>query len=444
MRIITFCAVSSLMASLALFGCGGEGDADAEEKLVLISPHNQSIQEEFERAFKDYYREQTGRGVALEWRDVGGGGSKILNYLRNAYSRADSVGIDIVWGGGDYYFEKMAEEDILQPLEIPAEAKEQIPPTFGGLRMYDPQNRWVGAAMGGFGMLYNKTLLERLGIEPPSKWDHLADKRFHGLIALADPTKSSSAATAYEMIVQSAPDWPSGWAKLISVLGNAKQFYDGASAAADAVISEAPVATCIDFYGTMRQAKYPDDLVYVSPKGQTAFNADPIAILKNAPHPETAQTIVDFVLSVEGQALWAVRPGEEGGPGDEALGRQPIREDVYETYAGKLSPWVINPYAAGNEMDLDVAMRNIRFGVLRSLVQAAAVDNTDALQTAKKTVIDSGFDAAQVALFTELPPNVRTREQIADLAEPMKDKAKKEQLLRGWRAFFADQFAKLK
>jgi ABC-type glycerol-3-phosphate transport system substrate-binding protein len=248
---------------------------------------------------------------------------------------------------------------------------------------------------------------------------------------------------AYEMIVQSADDWPSGWAKLLSILSNGKQFYDGASSAADAVIAEAPVATCIDFYGAMRVARYPDDLVYVSPAGQTAFNPDPIGILKNPPHPELAQRFVDFVLSPRGQALWAVRPGEPDGPVQYDLMRQPIRRDVYTVYAKDLSPWISDPYQAGQEMHLDVAMQKIRFGVLCKLVRAAAIDNAKGIKKAKAKLIETHFEPGRLAEFVALPENLRTTEQIRQASEGLSEATTAELLSTGWQRFFRDKYERV-
>ena len=305
-----------------------------EVKLVLISPHNTDIEREYEDAFSLHHAREHGQRVNIEWRDVGGGASAILHHLRNVYENSERSGIDIVWGGGDYNFGRMAEEGILQPMRLAADVTDNIPGTFGGLRMCDEARLWCGSAVSGFGIFYNKQLLQRLKLPEPSRWEDLGAPHFFDLVGLADPTQSGSAAASYEMIVQSGDTWQAGWAKLLSILGNAKKFYAGAGDAAEALPSgEAVVTTCIDFYGTNRMAKYPETLVYLSPKGQTSFNPDPIAILKNPPHPELAQRMVDFVLSEEGQALWALPVGHPKGPRLTALGRQPIRIDVYDSFS---------------------------------------------------------------------------------------------------------------
>lgn len=433
--------VSGVLAGAVLAGCGRkQGPAD---RLVVISPHNRNIEQEFGEAFKQWYKGATSRDLAIEWRDVGGGSSTILEYLRNVYRRAETSKIDVVFGGGEDNFMKMAAEGILQPMKLPEEVTAQIPATFGGQEMYDPGGCWCGAAVSGFGFLYNATLLKRLKLEPPRQWEDLADGRFHDLVALADPMQSGSAAAAYEMIVQSGKDWPGGWAKLLGILGNAKKFYNGASQAADAVVSEAPVATCIDFYGVVRATKYPDELVYVSPRGQTAFSPDPIGILKNPPSGAIAGMFVEFVLSKRGQGLWGLKVGAPDGPVKHALFRQPIRRDVYEAYAGHFLPGVVNPYEAGNEMKLDVEMRKVRFGVLRNLVRAAAIDCADGLKKAKKKLIETRSDPARLAAFEALPPDVATREQIAEVAAKLKDSTLRDRIVTGWQRFFRGKYAEV-
>ena len=147
-------------------------------RLIAISPHNSNIKNEFEWAFSLYHAERFGSNVDIEWRDVGGGSGTILHYLRNVYTRSESSGIDIVWGGGDYNFRKLADEGMLMPLELGEETLANIPDVFGGLSMLDAEQLWCGAAVSGFGFLYNSVILDRLGIEPPRQWDDLAQSRF--------------------------------------------------------------------------------------------------------------------------------------------------------------------------------------------------------------------------------------------------------------------------
>jgi len=42
------------------------------DRLVIITPHTESIRYEFDRAFRTYYHEQTGRELVIDWRSPGG------------------------------------------------------------------------------------------------------------------------------------------------------------------------------------------------------------------------------------------------------------------------------------------------------------------------------------------------------------------------------------
>lgn len=465
MKSTRFISIVMLCIVSALFGCSERTETAAnsremeldkilrqkygksfaelpETKLIAISPHNTDIENEYESAFSRFHAREYGQRVTIEWRDVGGGASAILHHLRNVYKNSDQSGIDIVWGGGDYNFTKMADEGILQEMTLAADVIENIPPSFGGLVMCDEQKRWCGSAVSGFGIFYNKQLLERIGLPEPTQWEDLGAPEFYNLVGLADPMQSGSAAASYEMIVQSEDTWPIGWAKLLSILGNAKKFYAGAGDAAEALPSgEVVVTTCIDFYGTNRMAKYPDILIYFSPKGQTAFNPDPIAILKNPPNPLLAQRMIDFVLSQDGQALWALPVGHPKGPVRVALGRQPIRKDVYEKYADQLLPMIVNPYAVGQTMTIDTELWSISYGLLRHLVWAAAVRNLDQLKVAKQKLIDTGFEVDRLERFNRLPDNVATREAVRETDKLLTDKKQADIIVTDWITFFREKYA---
>jgi spermidine/putrescine-binding protein len=297
--------------------------------------------------------------------------------------------------------------------------------------------------LSGFGILYNKGMLARCRIAPPRDWRDLGDARFAGLLELADPSQSGSAAVAYRMVVISAPTWPEGWARLMPILGNAKKLADSAGSAANApALGEALAATCIDFYGTARVLEAPDQLEYFTPPGQTVFTPDPIAVLKGAPHPELAQRFVQFVMSPQGQALWALPAGSPGGPVRRSLGRQPIRRDVYQLHAGRMLPYIVDPYGQGQPLVLSPEKQAVNYYVLRELVTAAAVANQQSLAKARLAVARSN-DPELLKEFVSLPDNVATLEGMNAVAKDLKDKSRLDQLRRQWRDFFAEKYDRL-
>ena len=413
------------------------------DTLVAISPHNENIRNEYQWAFSLHHAVQYGRRVDIEWRSVGGGTNTIVTYLRSVYGAGDgNSGIDILWGGGDFAFTSLAKQGILQPLTLPGDVLQNVPAALGAVRMYDANLYWVGSAVSAFGYVYNATMLSRCRIAPPDgTWDDLGDRRFADLVSVADPTQSGSAAAAYQMIARSGETWPDGWGKLLRILANAKRFTDSAGTSASAPsLGEALVATCIDFYGALRVEEAPGQIVYVSPRGQTAFSPDPIGILKNPPHAELAQRFVDFVMSAPGQALWGLRVGLPDGPARSALGRQPIRKDVYETYKGQFLDSIVNPYQAGQSMSLEGFRGKIDYDVLKYLVGAAAVDNVADLRAARDALAKAGSPPDLLAEFRRLPANVDTVEKMGAIAKDLKDETKRDEIVSGWQTFFRDKY----
>ena len=87
----------------------------ADDNLVLVSPHWEGIQREFEAAFKSYYLRETGRTVELEWMDAGGT-SEVLRFIRSEFkAKPSGIGIDIFFGGGLDPYLALKQEDLLEP-----------------------------------------------------------------------------------------------------------------------------------------------------------------------------------------------------------------------------------------------------------------------------------------------------------------------------------------
>ena len=60
------------------------GDSGTADRLVIISAHNKGIRDEYERAFKKYYREHFGKEIVLDFRSPGGT-RDIVRYIADRY-----------------------------------------------------------------------------------------------------------------------------------------------------------------------------------------------------------------------------------------------------------------------------------------------------------------------------------------------------------------------
>lgn len=236
----------------------------AQDTVVVITPHTESIRQEFGRGFREWYEERTGRSVYVDFRIIGGTSeitkfldSEFTNSFRNHWvdelgrewtlavqeafnnprielddspeddtpveaarrawlaSEAGS-GIDVFFGGGTYDFAGQADRGALvdagllekhpgwfQETAEPGELPDGIPRSMAGEVYYNPDGLWYGAVLSSYGIIYNRDALATLGIEnEPRQWADLADPRYFGQIAVCDPTKSGSMTQAFEMIIQ--------------------------------------------------------------------------------------------------------------------------------------------------------------------------------------------------------------------------------------------------
>jgi iron(III) transport system substrate-binding protein len=487
--IIVFTLLATLVLPFALRP-DREAAGKADETLVIITPHNEAIRHEFGIAFAKWYRERTGKTVALDWRLIGGT-TEIAKYLEGEYTAgfrnlwvnklgkrwsnevltgfsngalpADapaeakearaaflasevSCGIDLFYGGGSYDFIRQAQAGRLVDsgvLEKHPEwfADEVIPREFAGEVYWDKDGLWVGAVLSSFGIIANKDSLARLGVEtPPRAWTDLADPRYAGEVALADPTKSGSIAKAFENVVQQqmqrvvnermatarfeseearkaaearavAEGWTEGIRLLQKIGANARYFTDSAQKVPiDVAAGDCAVGMGIDFFGRQQQEAVRrrganDRLTYVSPAGGAVASVDPVGILRGAPNKAAAVAFIEYSLTMEGQKLWNLKPGVEGGPEYFALRRLPVRKDFYEIegiaevrsdpgelpYAEQADRLIYRPEWTGR-----------LFRELAFTVRVMCLDTQPELKRAWRALIDAGMPAEALAVFEDV------------------------------------------
>ena len=251
--------------------------------------------------------------------------------------------IDLIFGGGAYDDDIATRQGLLvppwEPDRIPAglvateSGEELIPKGLSGDTWRT--ETYYGTTVSTFGICYNRDRVRAQGIDrEPSQWEDLADPRWIGTLGLADPTKSGSIAKAFETIVQvecrkaveaagfgaradeyeakiAAAGLPpgqvpegvpveyqqvveTGWAaglRLIQRIGaNARYFTDsGSKVPLDVGMGNAAAGLCIDFYGRFEAqvsngGRTNGAMAYVTPRGGSGVSADPIALLRGAPH----------------------------------------------------------------------------------------------------------------------------------------------------------------
>ena len=407
------------------------------EHLIILTPHNVQTRENFGDAFFRYYALEHGKRILIWWQSTRGSNA-ILEYIPTEPSKESSIKADVIFGGGQYVFEKLAEAGRLAPLELPEEVLAEIPSRINSLDIIDPQRRWCCNVLSSFGFLYNKQKIEEINLTTLTTWNDLASPLLFDNIILADPSVSGSTMMAFEMVLQSGPDWPSGWESLLSILSNTRSFVSNSDDAANAPLFDQAAATiCIDFFGISRAVLQPNKLVFVSPKGETVFTPDPIAILKNAPNPEAAKAFVSFLLSINGQKLWGLDKTADDSPSLSALYRSPVRKDFYTEFSNELPQWTLNPYESGSHMDFDPELRSVRYPVLIELIKAAVIDNFEPMKVARKKMIEQKVDFASMQW---LPENVDTLEEIRGLSVRFKDLQEKELITAAWHDFYKQKY----
>jgi iron(III) transport system substrate-binding protein len=448
--------VALVLAPVVVRPRGEAAAVAAGEKLVVITPHNEQVRYEIERAFSRWHKAKFERGVGIDWRVIGGT-SDIERQLMSEYGRAaekgaidEGVGYDVVFGGGDFFFDNTLKPgvgrkvSVLQKIDLGADfLRETFPePTLAGKKLYDTDGTWYGVVVSTFGIVHNPQVLALIGAGEPRTWSDLAAPKMAGWVALADPSHSGSVRTTYESILQ----WygfERGWATVRRIGANARYFASSApKVPLDVSFGEAAAGMCIDSFGRFQAGVVGGErCVFVVPADAAVFTADPVAVLRGSPHRETAIAFVKFLLSLEGQAVWAYRRGEAMGPEKYELRRSPIRREMYRPESAAKMVDAQNPFELARPLPPNTPGY---FAVIPTVLRAMAIDQHAELSAAWRTIRlerDPAKRAEMEAVFDELP---FTPAELADAPKRWRtDPDAQESDRRRWTEFFAERYRRV-
>ena len=491
--------------------------AQYDRRIVIVTPHHERIRDEFGRGFARHWQAKTGEKIFVDWR-VPGGTSEIAMMLKSEFTAAFQqhwtrtlgkvwtaevaqsclnakaavtdparvaflksnvgIGIDVFFGGGGFDFQIQADSGTLVSqsksgtgLGAIRQRHEDwfteaiIPEKTSGEPFRDSQDRWCGTCLSSFGIVFNRDVLRRLGIEKdPTQWRDLADPRLRGMVALADPGRSSSVTKAFEMLIQQAMQqsiakltrepgvlkpgeieaagirlgWVEGL-KLIQCISANSRYYSDTSTKIplDVMRGDAAAGMCIDFYGRsteemVRRKDGSSRVGFIMPVGGTSISVDPIAMLRGAPEPELATGFMEYVLSDEGQRLWGFRVGVLGGPEKGALRRLPVRRDFYKPeLTALMSDGSEMPYEKAKAFTYHPEWTGPAFSAIRFLIRVLCVDTHKEQRYAWQRLIETDFPPLAGKVFHDLQ-SVRYETTLGKISKVIRsrDKIAETQLAR--------------
>lgn len=413
-----------------------------------------------------------------------------------------STGLDLFFGGGVYDHNRAGREG-LTVAPWPGGIPDRLVKTESG-EVLIPEEKsgeiwraptFLGTALSTFGIVANLDRQQDLGVEnPPMRWADLTNINYFKELGVSDPTKSGSIAKAFEMMIhqsmietvraagfdkddvlqleknpEQAPEeytqalhqgWENGLNLVRRIGANARYFTDSASKVPiDVSMGNAGVGLAIDFYGryqaeTSRNPDGSQRMTYQTPIGGSSVSADPISLLRGAPHRDLAVKFIEYVVSEEGQKLWNYQPGTPGGPEKFALRRLPIRRDFYPSelpefqaryedhaphYSDPLGDPTVNPYQLAEDFQYTFRWTGRHFSIQRNLIRAMCLDASEELRAAWQAIENAGGPEAvpdAMKAFEALPPGLSWETALGEEF----GSANSMEFMREWVIFFREQY----
>jgi iron(III) transport system substrate-binding protein len=298
--MIRICKPIATALAALLVTAGPASAQTIESELILITPVAKTLTDPLLADFVAYAKERW--NVNVKASALAAGTPVAYGQIVEWKGRPQA---DIFWGGESALFDKLNEQKLLAPLNLPKAVVDAIPASIGkpkAIPLKDPKGLWIGTVLEPYGLVYHPRLYQRLGLEAPKDWDDLLNPKLKGNVAQCAPTRSSSSHATYEVILQRDGD-DKGWAWLQRLAGNTGIF-TARSRDVPSVVAKGEFAAgfAVPSYMAFEDRLAGYDIKFVAPK--TAWiTPEPIAILAGAKNPNTARAFIEYVLSERGQRV---------------------------------------------------------------------------------------------------------------------------------------------
>ncbi|WP_434359441.1 extracellular solute-binding protein [Parasalinivibrio latis] len=330
-----------------------------EDKLVIVTSFPTDVTDVFKKGF-----EQANPGVKVEVL-----AKKTTAGIKYLQETSDNNRSDIFWASAPDAFEVLKQSDLLDKVTLDLSG---LPEKVGSFPIHDPDGYYKGFAVSGYGMMWNERYMKAKKLPLPTEWADLTNPVYRGHVGISAPSRSGTTHLTIEAILQ-GKGWQDGWTMLKDISGNLKTVTERSFGVPDGVNSGSfGVGVVIDFFGLSSKASgFPVDFVYPTVTAMVPAN---VAKVKNAPHPESAEAFMRYLLSEQGQELLL----------DKKIQRLPVNPAVYaKAPAGFPNPF--NGEGMG-KVKFDLDLSKSRYNVVNSLFDVMITYRLDELRNAMEAI----------------------------------------------------------
>jgi phosphoglycerate transport regulatory protein PgtC len=263
----------------------------AAKDVVIVTSFPKELFETYKKTFE---AKNPGINVVINSKQTNAG----VTYLRETKAKPEA---DIFWVSAPDAFQTLDADGLLEKYAPPKEIMSRIPAKIGNFPIHDPDGKYFGFAISGYGLMWNKNYLKAHKMTPPKEWTDLANPRYYNHLIISAPSRSGTTHLTVETILQ-AYGWEKGWALLLNAGGNMGSITERSFGVPEAVISgQYGIGVVIDFFGLSAIASgQPVEFAYPS---LTSVVPASVGIVKNGPNPQEAKAFVNYLLSEAGQMV---------------------------------------------------------------------------------------------------------------------------------------------
>ena len=279
--------ILTIVSAILYFLCG----TAAAKDVVIVTSFPKELFETYKKTFE---AKHPGTTVVINSKPTPAG----VTYLRETKAKPEA---DIFWVSAPDAFQTLDSDGLLEKYAPPKEIMAKIPAKVGNFPIHDPDGKYFGFAISGYGLMWNKNYLKAHKLPAPKEWTDLIQPRYYNHLIISAPSRSGTTHLTIETILQ-AYGWDKGWALLLNAGGNMGSITERSFGVPEAVISgQYGIGVVIDFFGLSAIASgQPVDFAYPS---LTSVVPASVGIVKGGPNPQEARMFVNYLLSEAGQMV---------------------------------------------------------------------------------------------------------------------------------------------